>query len=193
MACERTMVFGESTGLNIGVSVDAAKGTPVEVNTGFKRQVVGIVPSSQNRQGDRTKGEATSMISRFEIGHQGGADTNEFNNKVTIRSAFASGEAAVNVIGNDKATEIVNSILGPTPLVASRDPENVSTRSALGNFISKSDANQSLYLTLAQKYNLTVPAGVPPEIQVANAVVNPDNASGNEKILKELKDLKLIK
>ncbi|MCP5086393.1 MAG: hypothetical protein GY952_06285 [Rhodobacteraceae bacterium] len=191
--CNRTMVFGENTGFNLGVSVDAAKSLPVEVNTGFKRQVVGIIPSSEDPVNGRARGESTSMISRFQLGQERKTEGDPFDNRITISSAFASGKAAVTVIEeSEDPVAAVNAIVQAKKLTASTEPTDVAVRQRLVNFVNTSNVNLQTYLAMAEQENLTVLAGLPAEARAANAIIDQANTQGNKKILKRLQDLNLV-
>jgi hypothetical protein len=105
----QTMVFGERTGLNIGINVDPAKATPFEFNTGFRRQVVGIIPASKLNELGEADGEATNMISHFELEQPTDEDANPFNEQIAMRGAFISGKAALELLTPDNET--VNAVV----------------------------------------------------------------------------------
>lgn len=136
-ACGDTLVYGERTGFNLAVEVNQDPSTPVNVNLGLHRTVVGVVPpvdtESEEQQGEsRPSGEAVSMISGFDLSNED--KTNQLDPELQIRTQFASGEAAVEVSGNDLA---VAAIARPNII---RTPEFASerTRNKVDQLISKS-------------------------------------------------------
>ena len=65
--CERALVFADRTGVNLAVRSDMAEGSPLEVNAGLKRRVVGFVPAKGESEDGRPSGEAVNMVSRFDL------------------------------------------------------------------------------------------------------------------------------
>ena len=114
-SCERTLIYAERTGFKLGISVNDNPGTPVEVNAGLKRTLVGFVPPKEGTQGsgaDKTaEGEAVSMFSGFRMEYQDGTAAQPFAGKLNIRTQFASGNAALAVASKP---EIVTKIVSVT-------------------------------------------------------------------------------
>ena len=105
-ACGRTLVFAESTGVNLAIKTNATSSTPVEVNFGLNRTVGTIVPPA-GQKGNRPNGEAVNMFAGFEINNDYKVGT--VGTELTIDTQFASGQAAKTVAGDPAlVAKIVN-------------------------------------------------------------------------------------
>lgn len=114
-ACGNTLVFAERTGFNLAIQVNDDPATPVQVNAGLKRSVVGLVPPSktlkeETNKGSRADGEAVSMFSGFRLEYEEGA-TGLFQGDLSIRTQFASGMAARYIAGRKDAKQVVAKIV----------------------------------------------------------------------------------
>lgn len=108
--CGNTLIFAERASFKLGVQVNDNPVTPVEVNAGLKRSVIALVPPSEglveSDKSQEAKGEAVNLVSGFNLRYDP-SETKLFG-KLTIRSQFASGQAAYNLAGD---TEAVNKIV----------------------------------------------------------------------------------
>jgi hypothetical protein len=62
---DRSLVYGERSGVNIALRSDPAKALPVEVNAGIQRRVTTLVPTISRNQNKRPNDEAVSLVSTF--------------------------------------------------------------------------------------------------------------------------------
>ncbi len=94
--CGPNLVFYERSAFKLGVSVGEDPTTPLEVNAGLKRSVVSRVPSLKTSDSNSAEAEATSLVSDFDLAYDndGNAASNLMGGKLTINTAFASGNAA---------------------------------------------------------------------------------------------------
>jgi hypothetical protein len=201
-ACEQTMVFGEKTGFNLGVAVDTAKSSPIEINTGFRRQIVGIIPASEQRTGDVAKGEATNMISRFEMAqtanNKSGEDFNAFDRQIVMSSAFASGKAAVALVGGtvdgvkiNKSRTDVNSVVNKIAeteivrVVSEGTPSSDKREVAMLKYIQNPN-NFEKYRTAANRRGIVIPSGKVGLLTASGAIGDPNLAAEHVEIAKEL-------
>lgn len=186
--CERTLVYGERSGFNLGVRVDPAQSLPLEVNAGLKRSVVGLVPPSEPSEPNRPKGEAVNMFSRFNIDYAEN-DASVFGGKLTVSTAFASGQAAMAIAKRDadKARKMVEAIVRPVEATLPDDPEKLGVINALAMFAARSPAHRDFYLALAEARGIDLlPADEPASTRFAAAVADERNEEKNRKIAKEL-------
>jgi hypothetical protein len=177
--CERTLVFGERTGANLGIKVDAAKSRPIEVNAGVKRDVIGIIPGTRQ---SAPKGEAVNLFSRFGLLYEEGEAGRLFDGKWTVRTAFASGAAAVAIAGGEQAPAAVAAIVRPIEFTLTDDPIEREAIAALFDYTGQSVANAETYLVLAEARGLAISAGSDPNSQAVGTIANPDNGAGNVSI-----------
>ncbi len=184
-ACTNTLTYGESTGLNLGIEADLATDTPAEINVGFKRRVIGMVPALQDPQNGRVTGEAANILSRFEIDSESNPEA-VFDTTLKVRGAFASGAAATGlIVDNNKGAEIVVQLAQAAPVVA-RVPDDPVQRSAserLTAYVAESPENRDRYLSLAEEIGLNIPDNPFPSARATDAINDPANASGNQRIL----------
>ena len=115
-ACSDTLVYGERTGFNLAIEVNQDPETPVNVNAGLRRTIVGVVPprstESDGKGGSKSKGEAVSMISGFDLTDD--TQDNQLNRGLQIQTQFASGQAATIVSSKpETAAAIVTAIAAP--------------------------------------------------------------------------------
>lgn len=157
--CQNTLIFAERSSFKIGIHVNDNAVTPVEINAGFKRTVVALVPPSDDpdktEAGDRPHGEATNLVSGFALSYTT-TPGDWFNEKLTIKSQFASGGAAL-IVTDDTAKKILNvRIVSPVPEALQK------RREAAAEFVKTS-------LTPAQLDTLANNLGRAPG---ANALIN---------------------
>lgn len=106
--CGRTLVFAESSGVNLGIRTNASSDTPIEVNFGLRRAVGSIVPAGGKKKDGTPDGDAVSMFSGFQVNNSL-VTTRPIDADLRIDTQFASGEAAVQVASKPKiVAEIVN-------------------------------------------------------------------------------------
>lgn len=106
--CGRTLVFAESSGVNLAIRANANSETPVEVNFGLNRTIGTIVPPAGQKKGGREPdGEAINMFAGFEVNN--GAEVGKVDTELTIDTQFASGAAATAVARHPRiVAQIVN-------------------------------------------------------------------------------------
>ncbi|WP_306113977.1 MULTISPECIES: hypothetical protein [unclassified Roseovarius] len=181
--CERALVFADRTGVNLAVRSDMAEGSPLEVNAGLKRRVVGFVPAKGESEDGRPSGEAVNMVSRFDLKRTKGAE-GPFSDKVQIRTSFASGGAAVEAASKPKAVEALTKAPG---FVLSDDPQVRSAAQKLYDFTGQSPDHARAYLAVAESEKLDVAKEGDPNTRAVNTITNPANADGNRRIVDILK------
>ncbi len=181
--CERALVFADRTGVNLAVRSDMAEGSPLEVNAGLKRRVVGFVPAKGESGDGRPSGEAVNMVSRFDLKRTKGSE-GPFSDKVQIRTSFASGDAAVEAASKPKAVEALTKAPG---FVLSKDPNVRSAAQKLYDFTGQSPQHASAYLAVAESEKLDVAKDGDPNTRAVNTITNPANAEGNRRIVGILK------
>lgn len=99
-ACGDHMVFAERAGFSIAsVNLGEQADRPINVQVGFEHRLLAIAPPiggvSENNDGQRkANGEATSLISGFEMSYEPG-DGFLLPGQTAINTQFASGNAAV--------------------------------------------------------------------------------------------------
>ena len=171
--CGDTLFYGERTGFNLAIRADAANSTPVEVNAGLRRSVVGVVPPLQHKETEdgskKPEGEAANMVSRFELLYVEGSLMNSlFGGELVIQSRFASGEAAKNVAEEPGK---VGAVIAPS-LVRSGDWASEATINTVDELIDKASAlDDRNVIALA-----TNPPVVEPEVDDwVNRKVDADN------------------
>jgi hypothetical protein len=181
--CERTLVYGERTGTNLGINVDAAKSRPIEVNFGLKRDVVGVIPGSGQIA---PKGEAVNLFSRFGLVYEEG-NAGLFGGKLTVSTAFASGAAAVEIAEGKEAEAAVAAIVRPIEFTLSSDLAQREAITALFNYTGQSVINAETYLAIAEAKGLVVSSGPDPNTRAVGTIANPENGTGNISIARFLK------
>ncbi len=107
--CENNLIFMERSGFNLSIGVNDNPITPVQVNAGMMRSIVAVVPGRGKAESGQPSGEAVSLISGYDLRYQE-QDSGFFNDKLTIRSQFASGAAAKTIA---TAPEIAKKIANP--------------------------------------------------------------------------------
>ncbi len=140
--CENNLIFMERSGFNLAIDVNENPVTPVHVNAGMMRSIVALVPGRANDN----SGEAVSLISGYDLAYEDKAG-GFFNDKLVIRSQFASGAAANKIA---ESPDIAKKIVNPTlTVMLSKD---VETRAAAARtkIVGLSDDNT---LTLVQALN----------------------------------------
>lgn len=126
--CGDTLIYGERTGFNMAVSVDATRSLPIEVNIGMRRSVVAAVPPLEgtNQADGKPQGDAVNMLSFFDLGYK--EEATGLGGDLTIGTQFISGKSAALFINpNDNKTgalsvdgaaakaSTINAALGVTP------------------------------------------------------------------------------
>lgn len=188
----RNLVFGERTGLNVGISVDPAKASPFEFNTGFRRQVVGIIPSSKIDAQGRADGEAANMISHFELQQKEDKDGNPFNSEIAMRGAFISGQAALALVKDDDTTKlnnVINKVADSrvTVVTGGNTRDEINIEDALVAHINSDPAvNAPDYLRRAKEVGLIIAPHSLPQISAVLTAKDGRNAAGNKKIFGDL-------
>ena len=109
-ACQPALIYGERTSFNLAaVQVNDNVSEPVRVNFGLVRSVATVAPPRGGTAGT-PNGEAVSVFSNFHLDDSGArASLPLVSDELTIRTRFASGEAAIRVSENPGA---VRAILG---------------------------------------------------------------------------------
>ena len=177
-ACDRALVYGERSGLNIAVRADPAEGYPLEVNTGLQRRVVAFVPPGGHDASGAPKGEAVNMLSQFDV-RRTKTDAGPFSSIVTIRSAFASGKAAIAASTNPNA---VAAIAGGPSFRLSSDEGLRAVQAKLIQYISQGEAQIDRYLQLAREGNLTISQGGTQATRALGTINASQNTNGNKAI-----------
>lgn len=190
-----TMVFGERTGVNVGVIVDPGKTAPIELNTGFRRQVIGVIPPSQVDSQGRPAGEAVNMASHFEIKQVVDQNGNPLNGGLAMRGGFMSGGAASGFFGSAepaRANAVANK-LAQSEIVTVQAPSAPSDIQVSNEIVTLINANPNVvapeYLRLAQARGLTIAEHPIPQISATQTAQDSRNAAANREILAELKNL----
>ncbi len=192
MGCERTLVYGERSGFNLGIFVSPAESLPLEVNVGVKRRVVGIIPPAEEPDGSKVKGEAVNMFSRFDIHYQE-KTASPFAGVHTVSAAFASGAAATAIADGDNPAKVVNAIVQPEVIRLDNSPEAIKVRMALTDYINGNDDRVEEYLTLARERGIVVDDELLEEAAPYAALVaitRPENTRKNSQIADQLGLLK---
>lgn len=111
---DRSLVYGERSGVNIALRSDPAKALPVEVNAGVQRRVTTLVPPISRNQNKRPNDEAVSLVSTFDLTYDN-ADASKglFGGRTRIASIFTTGSAATELAtaieqGNGTSEGIAN-------------------------------------------------------------------------------------
>lgn len=173
--CGKTLVFGERSGVNIALRVNADRPPPVEVNIGLERQVGAIVPPTRVSRNNDPSGDAVSMFSGFQVesfddpisikpATAPKTAAGPFNVDVLIGTQFASGAAAVEIAKGDP--DVVKQIVtvGDIPKLAGFSTD-------LFGAVSKArDGIRALGLEgrrcLAKDLNMKLPARNDPQADV---------------------------
>lgn len=180
--CDRALVYGDRTGLNLAIRSDPAKASPLEVNTGFQRQVVGFVPAKGKAPNGDPEGEAVNMVSRFDVKRTPG-ENGVFNDTVEIRSSFASGAAAI--AAEDKP-EAVAAITAQPRFVQSSVPSDRDVNSRLIAYVGRGPAQAQDYLNRVRAEGVAATTGADANSQALNAIFDPANRAVNLKVSKQL-------
>ncbi len=181
--CDHALVYGDRMGLNLAIRSDPAKATPLEVNTGLQRQVVGFVPAKGQTADGEADGEAVNMVSRFDIKRTPG-ENGVFNDTVEIRSSFASGAAA---IAAENKPEAVAAITAAPNFIQTNDPVARDVNTKLATYVGQGPVQAQDYLQRARAEGVQIPPGGDANTQALNSIFNPANAAVNLKISKQLK------
>lgn len=113
--CSDALIYGERTSFNLAISVNDNAALPLSVNAGLQRIVVNFAPplGGDATSGNATsaRGEAVSSISGFDLGYDEAAGS-PLDGTLTIRTKFASGEAAVTASGKPAAVAAIVNVRG---------------------------------------------------------------------------------
>ena len=180
--CDRTLVYGERSGFNLGISVTPSENLPIEVNAGIKRRVIGIIPPTGEPQNGHVNGEAVNMFSRFDVQHEPSATGALFGTH-TVSSAFASGRAATVIAESSNAEKVVAAIVNPKVITLDNTPKVAKVRKALLAYINGSPQQKANYLKLAE--NRGIPLDLDP-LAALSAIANPTHANENLSIADQL-------
>jgi hypothetical protein len=183
--CERTLVYGERSGFNVGIWVTPSENLPLEVNAGLKRRVVGIIPPSGERRDGQVNGEAVNMFSRFDVQYQPSTEGVLFGTH-TVSTAFASGGAATAIANSENAERLVAAIVRPEVITLDTSAEAGRVRKALTSYIKGSEERVSEYLKLATERGLAIDDDIPTPLAALSAIARPTNASKNAEIADQL-------
>lgn len=145
--CTDALIYGERTSFNLAISVNDDAAVPLSVNFGLQRTVVSFAPPLDGEVTDQGRtvasGESVAAISRFDLGYAQAAGT-PFASRLTIRTQFASGQAAAIATENSTtAARAVQLITKGTFLAHS------PTKDALDGFLGhpRDTARQARLLT----------------------------------------------
>lgn len=175
--CSETLTYGERSGFNLSIRSDAAENVPIEVNGGFQRRVVGLIPASGRTQDGRPMGESVNMFSNFDLAYEEN-DTSLFGGKLTIGTSFASGKAATELAGN---VSVVEQIVKPTNFPISDVPRTREALTKLGDYIVEAD-NRDFYMQIAATRGLRVYSDNDEFTNAINTLDDPSNGSMNVEI-----------
>ena len=156
--CTDALVYGESSGANLAITVDPAKSQPLEVNFGAKRSVVGIVPPlDKNEDTDKPAGEAISMFSHFSLNYEEN-ESDPFRGKLTVRSAFASGMAARAIPDNADVDMLVKNLVGDRieKTISTADPAYTEKAAPICNQYAKTQTD-ARWQTVSAQVGFTIP------------------------------------
>lgn len=123
VGCAQAVFFHESTKVAIAAEYKPDPSEPVSANFGLKRRIVAVVPV-QDPDVDRrkeNKGEALSLVSRFEI--RGKLRNNAGDEPLTIVNNFASGTAARLLTARRNETVTTKTANGVQNIKATGDPQ----------------------------------------------------------------------
>ncbi len=156
--CTDALVYGESSGVNLAITVDPAKSQPLEVNFGAKRSVIGIVPPvDKNEDTDKPAGEAVSMFSHFSLNYEEN-ESDPFRGKLRVRSAFASGMAARAIPDNADVDVLVKNLVGDRieKTISTADPAYTEKAAPICNQYAASQ-NDARWQDVSAKVGFTIP------------------------------------
>jgi hypothetical protein len=129
--CNRTLVFGEETGFNMGIFVKPNESTPLQVNFGLDRKVASIVPPKTEPGPQGANGEAVNMFAGFRAAYDTVQKDNvvqPFAGSLRIRTQFASGAAAKAIAADPntvaRVVDVSNSISMPGSLMRDEATKN---------------------------------------------------------------------
>ena len=178
-ACTDTLVYGERTGLNIAIRSDVPQGQPLEVNTGLQRRVLGYVPPR-----DPEGGEAVNMLSSFSLNRTPADNQSPFDAKVSIRTSFASGRAAVSAGSDLKSVQAIFDRPGVTAPPERSDQDNTIK---ILNWISSEPATTNAkareYLGFLERNKGTVATSGPDLPRAYEAASDGRNATLNAQFI----------
>jgi hypothetical protein len=145
--CGNTLYFMEGTKTALAVEVSASSPEPVALTAGYKRTIATLVPP---REGDtaganrNAKGEALSLISRFQLKYDQDDD-------VRLENLFVTG-AAARVIGS--------SVEATNALMVSSTFSNEHTQEVITCWLKEDETNsrQAAFQQWVQDYGLIVSA-----------------------------------
>ena len=182
VACDRALVYGDRTGLNIAIKSDVAEGSPIEANAGLQRRVFSFVPPRGKTSDNQSEGDAVNMLARFDLKRTAGKE-GVFSDKVRIRTSFASGSAARTA---SKKKEAVALITKAPSFTLTNDPVARGVAARLLDFVSRSEVNLQAYLSLAAMEGVDLSAGSTDRAKAVGAITNPENTAANKRIAQKL-------
>jgi hypothetical protein len=191
--CQETLVFFEQTAFKLGISVNEEPPVPLEVTVGLKRRVVAISPPRQPLQTDeagnrRPDGEAVSLLSRFDVDYDpdqtdSASPGNPFAGKLRIISAFASGEAAVEIATDPVAMALVvepERVLGNPITRETIAPGALERQAAMQRAIDALDAGT------VRRLATTPPTPIDQAMQDVASALDPTNQRGTNEVVARL-------
>lgn len=182
VACDRALVYGDRTGVNIAIKSDVAEGSPIEANAGLQRRVFSFVPPRGETADAKSEGDAVNMLGRFDLKRSEG-EQGIFSDKVRIRTSFASGAAARTASTREDA---VATITKAPNFTLTNDPVVRSVTAKLLDFVSLSDVNLQAYLALAEVEGVDLTTGSTDRARAVGGITNPKNTAANKRIVKKL-------
>lgn len=154
--CADRLVMVERTGFNLSVAVYKDPATPLSVNAGLERRIVGVVPArkvQESKAGNNSIAveEPVSLLSGFDLQYTNPPATTtvgtpaqtRFGGDLTIRTRFASGKAALLLAKNPTAVNQLISVNGsiapPIDNQGSRTPSVGSSTPSVARDWTNSD------------------------------------------------------
>ena len=100
--CSNHLIFSERTSFNLAIDVNTDPAVPLKVNIGFDRTIVAMVPprhetTTELGVGTVADDEAVSLISTFDLHYEDALPIRIFGD-LSIKTGFASGQAAINLV-----------------------------------------------------------------------------------------------
>jgi len=189
--CTNTLMFGEQTSFDLAIHVNNDPVEPVKVNAGLKRHVVAVVPPRQVERGEDSTvaaDEAVNLFSGFKLKHEDTSVLNPFAGKLTIRTQFASGAAALEV-ASDPST--VRKIVDVQHITFTRDedfaaPERQARINELLDKVGDLQADRAISLA-------SNPPVTDPDVERAVAARDPQQLRRtSEEVAREIVKMRLV-
>jgi hypothetical protein len=143
--CAPAVFFHESTKVAIAAEYKPDPSEPLSANFGLKRRIVAVVPVQEPATGDEkaNKGEALSLVSRFEV--RGTLRNKTGEEPLTIINNFASGTAARLLTAPHNSVVKTETPAGKEKITTTGDPETkvdalLNTELAAANTTAKTKA-----------------------------------------------------